>query len=265
MSSMKVLGVVTAAAVMATPGLVQAADEGALAASLDLPVLSAYVWRGQVLNDEAVLQPGMTVSKKGFVFSYWGNFNLTDAVTGDAHEFSEHDIGVAYNGLKCPVTGAALTLGVVNYDFPNQAIADQQGAGALVRDTHEAYVAVGFPEVLLAPTVQVNYDFKEADGFYFNAAISHSFELAKAVSLDVGANVGYASSDYNEFYFGVADDKFNDGNVSLSLPWTACANWTFTPAVAYTWLLDSDIEDAANALYLDKDQVVGSLKATYTF
>jgi outer membrane scaffolding protein for murein synthesis (MipA/OmpV family) len=33
---------------------------------LDAPVLSAYVWRGQVLNNEAVLQPSLTMTKGAF-------------------------------------------------------------------------------------------------------------------------------------------------------------------------------------------------------
>ncbi|HEY8241739.1 MAG TPA: hypothetical protein VIH35_09845, partial [Kiritimatiellia bacterium] len=58
------------AAALLSPVVVRAeeaaAEESAVSASIDVPVLSAYVWRGQVLNDEGVLQPSATISKNGF-------------------------------------------------------------------------------------------------------------------------------------------------------------------------------------------------------
>ena len=104
--------------------------------TLDVPVLSAYVWRGQLLVDDPVLQPSLTASKGGFAINWWGNFNLDDNATGDDFEFSEHDIGLSY-GTTCPLTGADLTFGVVNYDFPNPAI-DSAGNPALFKNTAEA-------------------------------------------------------------------------------------------------------------------------------
>jgi hypothetical protein len=240
-----------------------AEESGGVEASLDLSVLSSYVWRGQVLNDEGVLQPSLTVSEWGFTFNYWGNMNLTDEITGDAHEFSEHDLSVEY-GAKCPVTGADVAIGIVNYDFPNQAVAGES-FDALVRNTHEVYAKAAFNEVLLAPALAVYYDINEADGFYGSLGVSHSFELCSAASADIAFSAGMADSDYNLYYWGVDDSALNDGNVSLSLPWTINDTWTITPIITYTWLWDSDIEDAAEQVYLDKDQVYGGVTASLTF
>ena len=250
------------AGLLAVPGAVLAE----VSASLDVPVLSAYVWRGQVLNDEAVAQPSMTLSKSGFTFNYWQNVALTDAQTGDDLEFTEHDVSVSYN-FTCPVTGAGITLGIVNYDFPNQSLpVGDEGNISLVNDTREAFAVVGFSDVILKPTLSVYYDFKEADGFYGSLSIGHSVELVKdKASMDLAFSTGAGSSDYNAFYFGKDDDALNDGNVSLAIPFKPCSAVTLTPAVQYTWLWDSDIEDAADALYKDKEQVVASIKASYTF
>lgn len=256
------------AGLCAAPGALLAADEpAALSASLDVPVLSAYVWRGQVLNDEAVVQPSMTVSKGGFTLNYWQNFALTDATTGDEFEFTEHDITLSY-AFTCPLTGAGITLGLVNYDFPNQSIpsGDEHAEHiSLVNDTREVYASVGFGEVLLKPSLSVYYDFKEADAFYATAGVSHSFALGEVASLDLGFSTGAGSSDYNAFYFGVDDDALNDGNVTAAVPFKPCEHVTLTPGVQYTWLWDSEIEDAAEGLYKDKDQFVASLKASYAF
>lgn len=240
------------AGMIAAPGALLAAD--GVSASLDIPVLSTYVWRGQVLNDEAVLQPSATITKGGFSLNYWQNFALTDNQTGDSAEFTEHDITVSY-ALACPlVEGATLTLGLINYDFPNSELAD----------TREVYASYAIPCVL-APTLSVYYDFNEVDDFYANLGISHGFELTDALTLNAAASVGYAGKDYNDVYFGTDDDALNDVNVSLKLPIKLCEAATLTPGVAYTSLLDSDIEDGADVLYGEKDAVVGSLSLLIGF
>jgi hypothetical protein len=257
------------AGLIAAPGALLAADAGPapLSASLDLPVLNAYVWRGQVITDKAVVQPSMTINKGigpgTLTLNYWQNFNLDDQATGNSMEFSEHDITLSYSGV-CPLTGLNYTLGIVNYDFPNQAI--QTGNNlSLVNDTREGYLSVGSANCPLAPTLTVYRDFKEANGFYATFGVAHSFEINKAASLSIGASTGAADSDYNTYYFGVDKTKLNDGNVTASLAYKACDSLTITPGIQYTWLWDSAIRDAADTLYHGKDQVVGSLKATYTF
>lgn len=261
------LGIV-AGALTIMPWVAQAeeAEAAALSASLDVPVLSAYVWRGQVLNKDAVLQPTFTISKGGFSINWWGSFNLTDSTTGDEYEFSEHDISISYE-TTCPITGAGVTLGVVQYDFPNVGLVDASGNLSLVNDTREAFVSYGFGDVLLAPTLNVYYDFKEADGFYGSIGISHSIALDDKISIDLGATLGAATSDWGDFYFGKAEG-LTDWSVSASLPVTLSDNLSVTPAVAYSALL-GDAKDAVKAdssLYFgEKDYVVGSLTASYTF
>lgn len=258
-----------AAGLLAAPGALMAEEAAPVAVTLDVPVLSSYVWRGQVLNDEAVLQPSLTVSKNGLTLNYWQNVALTDNTTGDEFEFTEHDISLSY-AFSCPLTGAGVTLGVVNYDFPNQSIAGAEGNISLVNDTREAYLVYGFSDVLLAPTLSVYYDFKEADGFYGSLGISHSVELAKDLALGLGASLGASDSDWGSFYFGDTGDGLTDWSVSASLPVKIEGTaWTITPGVSYTALLGdaSDAVDASgDSLYFgDTDAVVGSLKASYAF
>jgi hypothetical protein len=261
---------VSAAVLMSTLAIVsaraeEAAEASTVSATLDLPVLSAYVWRGQVLNDEAVLQPSLTVGKGGFAINWWGNLNLTDNVTGDEFEFSEHDIGISYSTV-CEITGANLTAGVVNYDFPNQTFVTSEGNTSLYEDTVEAYIAAAFSDVLLAPALTVYYDFKEADGFYGSLAISHGLEISEEASLVLGASIGASDSDWGSFYYGDVDANFTDYSVSATLPYALNDSWTITPGIAYASLLN-DAEDAVDAsgAYFDTDEVIGSLKASYAF
>ena len=90
---------------------------------------------------------------------------------------------------------------------------------------------------------------------------------SSASSVEVfAASAGYADKDWNSFYFGGDQDSAPvDGNVSLSIPISVCENATLTPGVQYTMLLDNDIEDGAEGIYFDTEQVIGSIKASYVF
>jgi outer membrane scaffolding protein for murein synthesis (MipA/OmpV family) len=135
-------------------------------------------------------------------------------------------------------------------------------------DTREVYGTIGFDEVFLAPKLSVYYDVKEADGFYGSLSIGHSIEASEKVSVELGASIGYADSEYNTFYFGTDDAAFNDVNVSLNVPIAITDNFSITPGVSYTALVDGDISDAVednDIYYGDTEKVVGVIKLSYTF
>lgn len=242
--------------------------EGELSASANVAIPSAYVWRGQVVVDDPVLQPDFSISKGGFTIGWWGNMALNDKVTGDEYEFSEHDITVSY-ATTCPITGADVTLGVVNFDFPNVGLVDAIGNTTLVNDTREAFLTYALSSVPLSPTLSINYDFKEADGFYGSFGVSHSIELMEKTSLDLSASLGAADSDWGSYYFGDVDSGLTDWSVGATLPVAVTPNLTLTPGVQYVALL-GDAKDAVKAsgdgLYFgDTDKFVGSIKLSYAF
>ena len=226
-------------------------------ATLDMPVLSAYVWRGQVINDEAVVQPSLTVTKGGFSLNAWGNLNLTDAVTDDAMEFSEIDLTAAYS---YKVGAVGLGAGYIEYLFPQQTLNAEAYPG-----TREVYASIGLPDLVVVPSLSVYYDFDEAQGVYAVASLGYTHACAERLSLALNTSIGFASEDYNAYYFGVDEAAFNDVNAGAALTWKVCDTLSITPAVQYTMLVDGDIRDAAGGLYKDKDQVVGSLRLSYTF
>ena len=215
-------------------------------------VANGYIWRGQVLNKEAVLQPSFTVGKGAFTINTWGNVNLTDAVTEDAPDLSELDLTFGYSKTLGTV---ALGCGLVEYSLPNTTYAG----------TREVYATIGLPTLLIVPTLSVYYDFDEADGVYGSLALTYSHSLSDKATLALFTSLGAATSDYNSYYFGVDDNALNDVNAGASLTIAVTKSLTVTPAVQYTALADSDIKDGAAGLYAEKDFVLGSLKASYTF
>ncbi|MDO9542142.1 MAG: hypothetical protein Q7J98_07450 [Kiritimatiellia bacterium] len=53
---------------------------GGLEAAAEVGVYNAYVSRGQVNNDQPVVQPQIEIIKYGVYFNAWGNLDLTDRV-----------------------------------------------------------------------------------------------------------------------------------------------------------------------------------------
>lgn len=243
------------------------AEEAApVSASLDLPVLSAYVWRGQVLNNNTVIQPSLTVSKSGVSLNTWANYNAAGEYSGDNNEkFSEMDLTASYSHSVGP---ASLGIGVAQYTFPNQTLAVTDGSNTTTEaypSTYELYVSASLPDVPLAPTLTVYRDLDVIDGFYAMLGVGHSFALCDKASAALSASIGAGDEDYNKGYFGKEQAALNDIVVGLAIPIAVIDSLTIKPAVSYIFLPDSSIADAADAVYGEKEQVVASLTASYTF
>lgn len=254
-------------AVLCVVSLLSASAGIAAETSLDLPVNSAYVWRGQVLNNEAVFQPSLTVSaENGLSFNTWANWNLTDSLGENAeNEFNEVDLTVSYD---VPVEIVDVTVGAAEYTYPNQTTEDTEGTAFALPSTREAFVSVGKEDFPLSPSASLYYDFGAVDAFYGVLAICQSFEATKELSFDVTLSVGAADSDYNTYYFGVDDAALNDGNAKLGATYAFNDSITISAYAMYTYLLDSSIRDAAkeNDAYFKKGDIVsGGASLGYSF
>ncbi len=241
-----------------------AAAEIETGVAVDVPVVSAYVWRGQVLNDEAVAQPGLTGTIGGFAVNAWSSMDLTDNPNSSG-EFDEMDWTVSYSKT---VGKFELGVGVVQYTFPNSTIETEADDGTTtVEDypgTVEVFASVGV-DVLLAPALAVYYDVDEIEGLYAVASVGHSFALMDKVGLDLKASLGFGDADYNAGYFGLDDAALNDLVLSAALPIAVTENLSLTPSVSYMMLPDSDLEDAAEAAYGEKDSVYGGVTLSLAF
>jgi len=237
-----------------------AESEASLEASVDVDVVSAYVWRGQVLNDRAVVQPGLTASTGGFTVNAWSSMNL-DGTDTDG-EFTEMDWTVSYARELGPT---AVELGVVQYTFPNSTLENEDGTASAYPGTIEVFVSAGLPDVPLGPSVTVSYDVDEIEGLYAVASIGHSFELMETVSLDLSASLGFGDKDYNAGYFGHDQAALNDLLVGVALPISITENFSLTPSLSYMMLPDSDLKDAAEAAYGEKDSVYGGVTLSLAF
>jgi hypothetical protein len=213
----------------------KAQDDLSVGASADF--LSKYVWRGQDLVDDWVLQPGANVSYKGVTASFWGNLDLTDE-NGNQGDFSEIDLTLDYSA-KVPGTDlVSYSLGVINYDFPVSGGAN---------NTWEIYGGFGL-DVLASPSVTVYHDVDEVKGTYVSFGLEHSFENlieldpGVGVGLDLSASIGWGSASYNKFYWGPDKSELNDLVLKAAFPFEV-AGFTVTPSVNYITLMGEDIRE----------------------
>ncbi len=238
-------------------------------ATLDLPVNSAYLWRGQLYNDEPVFQPSLNVATEyGLSFNTWANYGLTDNLGEENDkEVNEVDLTLSY-AFSFKVIN--FEVGVAEYLYPHTTAMEESDGGTnfvgrAAPGTRDAYISVGL-DIPLNPALKVAHDFDEYDGFYAEASISHSVEPLKDLSLELSLSLGMADSTYNKGYFGVDASALNDGNAKLSASYSLSESLSLSGYVQYTRLLNSAIEDGAEETYLnDGDTVTGGASLSYSF
>lgn len=229
-----------------------AADDVSVALTADL--LSKYVWRGQNIINDWVLQPSASVGYKGLTGTVWSSIDLTGDLVGRG-QFNEVDLTLDYTHEFPGVEELSYSVGVIHYEFPNTGW----------DSTSEVYGGLA-ASVPLSPALRWYYDFDEIDGSYIQLSLGHTFEKFYQwrdncyCNLELGASLAYATAGYNDGYFGVDEGAFNDLTLSAGLP-VCLGKWTLKPVVAYSTMLDDDIR-AATA---HSDNLWAGLSASVSF
>lgn len=201
--------------------------------SLSLDLASKYVTRGLMVNEDPVLQPEVGLSWHGFKASFWGNYDFTDYNRRD-NEFEELDWQLSYERTFCDLV--TVEGGVIWYKYP--------GSGD---DSKEVFVLATFDNWLLTPGIGVYYDFDEANGVYVNPTVEHTFELCGPLSLTFSGGIGWGNRNFNEYNMGLYENGFTDATAELYLEYQPM-DWLGTgPFVAWTQVLDHELEDSLEA------------------
>ena len=197
-----------------------------------LDYFGKYVWRGQNLTDEPVLQPGASVGLGNLSLGIWGNLETTN-VNNEKNAFTEVDYTLDYSDSVPGVDGLGYSVGLISYDFPE--------AGT---QTYETYLGVN-ADILLSPTLTAYYDYDDVDSWYVSGSVGHSFAdilgPESGVSADLSASLGWGAKKYNNGYWGVNSNALNDITLGAAFPF-AVGPVSVTPSVNYIILADSDIK-----------------------
>lgn len=217
-------------------------DDLDISVSASQDFYSKYVWRGMLLDDDAVTQTDLSISGYGLTIGYWGS---TDMESNDDLESEEQDFYIDYT---YEFEKISLSVGYTHYDFPDaDAYSD------------EAYVGLSI-DSFLSPSLTVYYDFGDTDngggeGTYVSLGIGHSFDLADYVALDLGAALGY-----NDELF-IEGEGFDLG-LSAGFTFTLTEDLTVSPSVNYS-LPFGDLKDEADGN--QDDEFFAGISFGYSF
>lgn len=236
------LVLILALAAVSTPALAAIEVEG----DAYVGFYDKYLWRGFDLSgSKPVAQGGVDLTAGNFSLGYWTNVQLSSD-TGEGYksgEATETDIVLDYSRDINDLV--SISVGNIYYILDS------------LDDTNELYFTVALSTVL-EPAVTVYYDWDEAqgDGLYITASIGHAFNLSEALSLNLGALVGYnQESDY------AVGDYTDWHNYELS----AGVDYAVTDQISVTpsFLFSSGISDEAKQS-IDSEMVAG-VTMTLTF
>jgi hypothetical protein len=251
MARSKVLGCVAA---MWLTAVTAAGAEETVSVGVAADVLSKYIWRGQNVVDDWVLEPSASIGYRGFTGSVWGNQDLTGDAVGSG-QFNELDFTLDYSNAIPGLEVLNYSLGAIHYDFVNTPFAA----------TTEVYAGLGL-DVPLAPALHWYYDADEIQGSYIQVSIGHTIEKLHqwrddcSCGLALGASLGYGTESYNRGYFGVEEGGLNDLTLTAGLPFSL-GKLTLKPTLSYSMMIDDDIRDATDK----SDNFWGGISAAYDF
>jgi hypothetical protein len=186
---------------------------------------SKYIWRGQTLVDDLVVQPGASIGVEEFTASIWGNYTMTDD-----KEWTEIDYTLDYTtplDFAGPsLEKVAFSLGYIYYDFPNISSGGQ---------SQEVYAGFAV-DVPLFPSLVVYHDYDEGDGTYYEASVSQSVAIDE-ISLNLSAAVGYNDGQWDY------DSSFSSALLGMSIALPFGEKVSLEPGIFYSVALDSQYDD----------------------
>lgn len=218
-------------------GVVIADDE--LGFELTTDFASKYIWRGQLLNDDLVFQPGFSATYGNITAGIWGNLDLTNYNDRNG-DFLEMDYYLDWSDDLPGVERVSYSTGLIYYDFPGS-----YANGARLPDTLEVYLGLSF-DLPASPSITTYHDVDEVDGTYITLGFGHSVEEVMElcpgvpVAMDLSASLGWGSASYDKYYWGANQSKINDLVLSVSFPFEI-EGLTITPSLNYVTLLSDDI------------------------
>jgi outer membrane scaffolding protein for murein synthesis (MipA/OmpV family) len=236
--------------------------------STEVALVSSYVWRGQVYNNDMVVQPQITASQYGVSLNIWGNYDIGKNYQGTSSDFSEIDVSLAYT-LPLDINQMSFDFGVINYIYP------ANGTGGVGKpSTTELF---GTATVLswkkyVIPSVTMFGDIDEANGVYFLFNVVAPYQISDYLSVEGGISAGYGNTSYNDYYFGqngngtgTQDAGINDYNFYGNASYEILDGLTVSVNLTYTMLEGGSIRSAAGTIYEAKEKLWGGVNVAYDF
>ena len=235
--------------------------------SIELEVLSGNLWHGILLNDEPVFQPSVTLEALGFGANLWANYDFTDAYSDEAPAFTEVDYTLYYSFSVAPFN---FTFGYSTYTYPNTTETIENADGTITcRDLDDSQLVYGYvemPDLLVVPSLLVEYTFESEETIYAACGLTYERELSNTLTAEVGGTLAWGNADYHRYQFDVDKNALSEAKTTVALIWQPTTHVALTASLTYAYFVDSAIADGAKACGYDApDALVGGLKAGFSF
>ncbi|GAH16170.1 unnamed protein product, partial [marine sediment metagenome] len=113
----------------------------------------------------------------------------------------------------------------------------------------------------VVPSLAIYYDLDQAEGIYGEAGFTYTPDKYHDVEYGFSAMLGYASSDWNNYYFEVNDSSFVNFDFDVFMIWPIEDNVSAKLFLGYSALVDEELQDAVG----DDNNVYGGLGITLSF
>ena len=221
------------AAALVLPGFASAGD---MKGDLSLGYYSNYVWRGQTLSNDWVIQPELNSSNRGLGIGLWSNYDY------DTEEINQTNFNMNF-GRSYDKMG--YEVGYIYYLIDEAA------------DTQEFYLAAAHDSIL-QPHAAFYWDGKKGDGGFLQVGAGYSLLLAEKVSVDLAADVSMVfdngalgRNEKGEEFTGLYNCDLSIGT-SIPLPNIPLASlWSIEAMAAYSFSLSDDAEWALEQVSVD--------------
>lgn len=204
-------------------------------------VLSKYLDRSVLRNADPVVVSDVRVDHKNFGLELKGIMDTTN-YNDNSWEFTKIELQFDYT---FHFNKLATQVGLVYFTYPSSN-------GRSEKSTEEAFIKssydVGYN---LTPYVKMSYDLDEANGLYTEVGAEHVLDISDKVKfgpitstkVKSHASIGYASNNYNDYYFGHDDNNFDIAKIGTGVEFGIGKMWTVTPDVEYYYMLDKTIDN----------------------
>ena len=252
----------------AEPQGAETEDSSPLSVSVSVDVLSDYIWRGTICNDNPVWQPSVSLTYDAGDYGYisanvWSSFDLTHKRRAeDASRMScglqEIDYTLSY-GVE--LFGVGFEVGHIWYTFPNNNGASDQ----------DLYASISYANPILTPSATVYWNYSDSawndrSQCYYAFAVSHDFELLDSLTLTPSASLGFGGDAWTKYVTEESvGTELTDQTVGLSATYAVTDYLTLGAQINYTWIPSHTLR-RLDYMGNDKDQICwGGVNATFTF
>ena len=208
-------------------------EKSPLSASFSMDVLSDYMWRGKICNDNPVWQPSVTLGYDAGDYgavsaNVWSSFDLTHkrgSATNSRRTsgLQEIDYTLSY---AVELFGVGFEVGHIWYTFPNNNGSSDQ----------DLYATVSYDNPIVTPSASVYWNYLDSAGndvstLYYTFGLGHDFAITGELTLTPSASLGFGGNAWTG-----CGTELTDQTVGLSASYAISENVSLGAQINYTWI-----------------------------